>query len=79
MKSSNSTSTPLFADENGVLAVDARVRVQERKKYDEARLAIRPYPKNLEEEFAIDKGRVALLRADPPRGTSPNITTSWPS
>ena len=52
---------PLFADEKGVLAVDGRIRVKEAKK-EGTRLAIRPYPKQLEEDFAIDKGRVALLR-----------------
>ncbi|MBL6945396.1 MAG: GNAT family N-acetyltransferase [Rhodospirillales bacterium] len=53
---------PLFADENGVLAVDARIRVQERPAGEETRLAIRPYPKQLEEDFALVDGRLTLLR-----------------
>jgi acetyltransferase len=39
---------PLLADENGVIALDARVRLQAAKA-GEARLAIRPYPRELEE------------------------------
>ena len=53
---------PLFADDKGVLAVDARIRVRERGKDEETRLAIRPYPKYLEEDYPVDKGRTALLR-----------------
>jgi acetyltransferase len=39
---------PLLADENGALALDARVRVQAARA-GERRLAIRPYPRELEE------------------------------
>ncbi|MBT3359822.1 MAG: GNAT family N-acetyltransferase [Rhodospirillales bacterium] len=53
---------PLFADENGVLAVDARIRVKERPANEETRLAIRPYPKQLEEDFNLGDGRPTLLR-----------------
>ncbi|MBL6945441.1 MAG: GNAT family N-acetyltransferase [Rhodospirillales bacterium] len=53
---------PLFADENGVLAVDARIRVGSRPAGEETRLAIRPYPKQLEEDFNLVDGRPTLLR-----------------
>jgi len=53
---------PIFADENGVLAVDARIRVGKRPANEETRLAIRPYPKQLEEEFILSDGRATLLR-----------------
>jgi len=53
---------PLFADEKGVLAVDARIRVRPVPAEEGKRLAIRPYPKNLEEEFILNDGRKTLLR-----------------
>ena len=40
---------PLLADEFGVMALDARVRVQPTSEHPAKRLAIRPYPKELEE------------------------------
>ncbi|MCP3867768.1 MAG: bifunctional acetate--CoA ligase family protein/GNAT family N-acetyltransferase [Gammaproteobacteria bacterium] len=52
---------PLWSDENGVLAVDARIRV-EANPNGKRRLAIRPYPKELEESFEMRSGRQALLR-----------------
>jgi acetyltransferase len=52
---------PLFADEQGILALDARMRVQPATLPGAKRLAIRPYPKVLEEEFTFE-GRQALLR-----------------
>lgn len=52
---------PLLADENGVLALDARVRISPASCAAPDRLAIRPYPQELEEkiEFA---GKPMLLR-----------------
>ena len=44
---------PLFADDRGVLALDARMRVEPASTGGPARLAIRPYPKELEEEVSI--------------------------
>jgi acetyltransferase len=52
---------PLFADEQGVLAVDARMRVQPALRPGAARLAIRPYPQELEEEI-IFESRQTLVR-----------------
>jgi len=54
---------PLFADEAGVIALDARVRVRRAKRgvKPEDRLAIRPYPVALEEMVEI-AGRKLMLR-----------------
>jgi len=51
---------PLVADERGVIALDARVRVAQPPAFD--RLAIRPYPKELEEPIPLGDGRTLLLR-----------------
>ena len=53
---------PLLADNKGVLAVDARIRVGEPTLMDGRRLAIRPYPKHLEEPYVMPSGREVLLR-----------------
>jgi len=53
---------PLFADANGVLALDARIRVAPATTSGPGRLAIRPYPKELEEKFTMREGRQILLR-----------------
>jgi acetyltransferase len=52
---------PLLADENGVVAVDARIRVTRSVEKGPSRLAIRPYPRELEESIDFD-GRHILLR-----------------
>lgn len=52
---------PLFADERGVTAVDARMKIAAAKP-DPHRLAIRPYPKWLEETILLRDGRAVLLR-----------------
>jgi acetyltransferase len=52
---------PLFADENGVIAVDARIRVARTAEKGPSRLAIRPYPRELEESIDF-RGRQILLR-----------------
>lgn len=52
---------PLFADEEGVLALDARMRVQPAAVETGAeRLAIRPYPQELEEWASYEDGEVLL-------------------
>ena len=56
---------PLSCDGHGVLALDARVRVAPPRADDKSRLAIRPYPKYLEEEFVMKSGRKALLGIRP--------------
>nr|MBV6631288.1 GNAT family N-acetyltransferase [Oceanococcus sp. HetDA_MAG_MS8] len=52
---------PLLADEDGVLALDARIRVAPAALSGSQRFAIRPYPKELEETVEID-GEALLLR-----------------
>jgi acetyltransferase len=53
---------PLLADEFGVLALDARIRVRRSDVPPARRLAIRPYPKELEEAVSLADGRTFLLR-----------------
>lgn len=52
---------PLLADHTGVLALDARVRIERTSAKSGQHLAIRPYPKELEETIRIE-GREILLR-----------------
>ncbi len=52
---------PLFADERGVTCVDAHMRVRP-VGGRESRLAIRPYPKGLEQSAQLRDGREILLR-----------------
>jgi acetyltransferase len=51
---------PLLADESGVLALDARIRIDPAAPFD--RLAIRPYPSELEETIALRAGRSVVMR-----------------
>ncbi len=53
---------PLLANENGVLAIEAYLRLQEKPPPAEKRLAIQPYPQELEESFTLKTGRVVKLR-----------------
>jgi len=53
---------PLFVDAEGVLAVDVRARVARAGTGPERTLAIRPYLKELEEDFALASGRPVLIR-----------------
>jgi acetyltransferase len=53
---------PLVVDNHGVVAVDAQIMLVPRTDASEERLAIRPYPKELEEEFVLTNGRKVLLR-----------------
>jgi acetyltransferase len=53
---------PLLADPDGVIALDARIRVAAAAGPQERRLAIRPYPKELEDEIRLTDGRRLLLR-----------------
>jgi acetyltransferase len=52
---------PLLADEHGVLALDARARVKTSSVSGVDRLAIRPYPSELEQRVVL-RGRAVLLR-----------------
>lgn len=60
---------PLLADEGGVVALDARMRVAPAAAGRSAeRLAIRPYPKDLEEPIQIDGRRILLRPVRPEDG-----------
>jgi acetyltransferase len=50
---------PLLADSQGVLALDARIRVRKPMAGEASRLAVRPYPSSLEQH--IDVGGLDLL------------------
>jgi acetyltransferase len=51
---------PLFADDKGVLAMEARVRVRAAATRGTGHLAIRPYPKELEESIELAGQRLML-------------------
>ncbi len=53
---------PLFADSEGVIALDARIKLSTSSAGGSERLAIRPYPRELEETFEMADGRKVLLR-----------------
>lgn len=53
---------PLFANDQGVMAVDARVRVAAPDDSDLRRLSILPYPAGLEEPAALHDGSHVQLR-----------------
>lgn len=53
---------PLLADAAGIIALDARVRVGKATCRGAERLAIRPYPKELEETIVLDGGEALLVR-----------------
>lgn len=53
---------PLLVDPHGVLAVETRIRVQRHPLPAHERLAIRPYPQDLEENFVLKSGRIVRLR-----------------
>jgi acetyltransferase len=53
---------PLFADETGVLALDARIALGKAAARGRGRLAISPYPQDLEETVDLPSGLKLLLR-----------------
>jgi acetyltransferase len=53
---------PLLADGAGVIALDVRIRIAAASGPPTQRLAIRPYPKELEETIRLDDGRELILR-----------------
>jgi acetyltransferase len=55
-------ANPLLAGADGVLALDARMRVERSERRGPDRLAIRPYPRELEETLTLAGGRRVLLR-----------------
>lgn len=65
------TLNPLWASGNGVLVLDAVVRVAAAACSGTERLAIRPYPKELERTFELPDGRTLLLRPIRPEDEPP--------
>ena len=53
---------PLLAGSDGVVALDARIKVAAGRAPAADRLAIRPYPKEIEEKITLKDGRTLLLR-----------------
>jgi acetyltransferase len=56
---------PLLADADGVMALDARIRVESTADEPHERLAIRPYPKNLEDIVLVGNRRFLLRPVRP--------------
>ncbi len=54
---------PLLADAQGVIALDARIRIAPASERGAARLAIRPYPREYETDIALPRGERLHLRA----------------
>ncbi|MBC7993666.1 MAG: bifunctional acetate--CoA ligase family protein/GNAT family N-acetyltransferase [Rhizobacter sp.] len=59
---------PLLADDHGVIALDARVKVRVATSPGDSRLAIRPYPAHLEEEVTCGGKRIRLRPIRPEDG-----------
>ncbi len=53
---------PLLCDTQGVIAVDARIRVQAATQPAQARLAIRPYPQRFESAIKAQEGETYAVR-----------------
>lgn len=53
---------PLYADSKGVIALDARIKLESSTSKGSGRLVIRPYPENLEETVRLENGLEVLLR-----------------
>jgi acetyltransferase len=53
---------PLLADNDGVLVIDARIKIAAATSPGNQRLAIRPYPRELEETLTLPGGEQLLLR-----------------
>ncbi len=53
---------PLLADQDGVIALDARIALKPSAEIPGRRLAIRPYPSELEHALALSDGSSLLLR-----------------
>lgn len=53
---------PLYADDQGLLALDARMVIRPSAALGHDRLAIRPYPSGLEERVTLRGGETVLLR-----------------
>ena len=65
---------PLIADAEGVLALDARMRIAEAAGKPTDRLAILPYPNGLEEHTVVRSGREVVMRPIRPEDEPAHIT-----
>jgi len=60
---------PLLVDESGAIALNGRVQVRKTDRaHGQERLAIRPYPRELEETYAWDDGKMLLRPIRPDDG-----------
>jgi acetyltransferase len=59
---------PLLADPQGVLALDARIRVRRPAPGEGSRLALRPYPSELEESWTFGEHRLLVRPIRPEDG-----------
>lgn len=59
---------PLLADADGVLALDARVRLRQPLPGEGSRLALRPYPTELEEAWTLGEARLRVRPIRPEDG-----------
>lgn len=64
---------PVFADDKGVLALGARIWVRECSCCGPERLAIRPYPRELEEAVRLKDGSRLLLRPIRPEDAAAHL------
>lgn len=62
---------PMLAGPEGVMALDARLRIAPATVTPASRLAIRPYPSELEQEVRLGDGRTLLLRPILPEDEPP--------
>ncbi len=65
---------PVLADERGVLVLDARIAVRRAGPEDFDRLAIRPYPREHEEQVELPDGRRVILRPIRPEDEPKHLT-----
>jgi acetyltransferase len=61
---------PLWADDQGVLALDARIRVAKEPRPGTTRFAIKPYPAELAREITDRNGKSYLMRPIKPEDAS---------
>jgi acetyltransferase len=61
---------PLWANEQGVLALDARIRIRPEERPGSTRFAIRPYPAELARQISDREGRNYLMRPIRPEDAS---------
>ncbi len=53
---------PLFADNKGIIALDARIRIMPYSGKPGKHLSIKPYPRELEEQITLRNGETVMIR-----------------